>query len=443
MCCSICAAGDNTDRIKRRVRRQSSREGTVANGGGCTVSHMLAHHHRHPSMSSTSSSAAAAAGSAAIHNTYFAPQRRWKNSRRTSRNVNHIGGIGNGGDQRGLPKKGGAGGKGVWGLLGSELLVEEDVCDVNDPNYDSEANDANTELLEVIAVPTADELYKLMVPTLLEYYENGDTHEALQSLREVMLANGAAKVPHLMISGAIELSMNHKDSHREMTSLLISEAYGELVKSEDIVAGFNVLLANLDDLVLDTPEAPTWLGNFIARAVADDCVPPIYVSANQEKEDAEVEANGSKNGDANGVDVAAAAAAGKGRRSSLQKGQLARAAFKRADSLLSLKATMVHLDNIWGSAGPLRPVKSITMSMALLLNEFKDSRDLAEAQRCLHALEVPHYHHELVYEAIVMALEAAGAQQVEEAMCTLLRSMDESCLVSPAMMEQVSGRSAF
>lgn len=51
--------------------------------------------------------------------------RSWKNSRR-SRN----------GYGRGLPKKGGAGGKGVWGLPGSELL--ETYEDERDPNYDCE-----------------------------------------------------------------------------------------------------------------------------------------------------------------------------------------------------------------------------------------------------------------------------------------------------------------
>lgn len=166
-------------------------------------------------------------------------------------------------------------------------------------------------------------------------------------------------------------------------------------------------MENLPDLILDTPEAPTILGNFIARAVADDCIPPVYVF-------------------------------GTGDRESLNK--QAQLAIKRAESLLSLKTTMVHLDNVWGSAGPLRPVKNITKRMAALLKEFVDSRDTTEAQRCLRALEVPHYHHELVYEAIVMALEAISSS-VPEAMCLLLKSMDESCLVSPAMMEQVSSGS--
>lgn len=163
-------------------------------------------------------------------------------------------------------------------------------------------------------------------------------------------------------------------------------------------------MSNLPDLIIDIPEAAIWLGNFIGRAIADDCIPPKYVTSPEN------------------VD---------------ETNQNALIALKRADTLLSLKSGWTHLDNIWGSAGPHRPVKNITKQMTLLLNEYLSSRDFAEAQRCLRELNVPHYHHEFVYEAILMALESVS-QQTEEAMCTLLKLMDECCLVLPLQMETVS-----
>lgn len=36
--------------------------------------------------------------------------------------------------------------------------------------------------------------------------------------------------------------------------------------------------------------------------------------------------------------------------------------------------------------------------MNLLLREYLLSGEVSEAERCLRALEVPHFHHELVYE---------------------------------------------
>lgn len=35
--------------------------------------------------------------------------------------------------------------------------------------------------------------------------------------------------------------------------------------------------------MLDTPDAPTVLGNFLARAVADDCLPPKIIQQFKEK----------------------------------------------------------------------------------------------------------------------------------------------------------------
>lgn len=320
-------------------------------------------------------------------NGFIAPQRRWKNSRR-SRN----------GGGRGMPKKNGGGGKGVWGLPGAEILEEPLEIDQNDPNYDPEVNDGNIELKEVVAETTPEEFFKMIEPIILEYFEHGDTNEVAMSLDEIIVGS----LRPLVTTYSVQIALDHKDSQREMVSVLISDLYARVVTPRDISKGYDLLLANLPDLILDTPEAPTLLGNFIARSVADDCIPPKYVT------------------NPDNVD---------------QLSEYALAALKRADALLSLKQGWAHLDNIWGKAGPLRPVKNITKQMSALLKEYISSRDFDEAARCLRALEVPHYHHELVYEAVLMAMEAVN-QQTEEAMGTLLKAMDEACLILPAQMEQ-------
>lgn len=75
-----------------------------------------------------------------------------------------------------------------------------------------------------------------------------------------------------------------------------------------------------------------------------------------------------------------------------------RAALHRAETLLSMKHGLVRLDNVWGVGGGLRPVKYLVRQMNLLLQEYLSSGDIPEATRCLVELEVPHFHHELVYE---------------------------------------------
>lgn len=130
---------------------------------------------------------------------------------------------------------------------------------------------------------------------------------------------------------------------------------------------FDFLLKNLADLVLDTPDAPTILGNFMARAIADDCIPPKFIlSYKGHVED-----------------------------------ELSGKALCRADTLLNMKHGLVRLDNVWGVGGGLRPVKYLIKQIILLLKEYLCSGDIEEASRCLRELEVPHFHHELVYEVII------------------------------------------
>lgn len=311
--------------------------------------------------------------------------RSWKNSRR-SRN----------GYGRGLPKKGGAGGKGVWGLPGSELL--ETYEDINDPNYDSEnLNNGDIELKVVVPEVTHEEIKKKVEPIILEYFENGDTQEAILSIEEqIPLERRDALVEQL-----IEIAMDHKPSHREMTSVLISDLFPHVINETDISKAFENLLANLNDLILDIPDAPIVLGNFIARAIADDCIPPKFITIMKEKSD----------------------------NKDFQETLI------HADTLLSMKHGLVRLHNVWGVGGALRPVKALTRQMSLLLQEFISSRDIAEATRCLRELEVPHFHHELVYEAIVMALEANSASK-EEALCNLLKSFSDAVIITLDQMER-------
>lgn len=82
---------------------------------------------------------------------------------------------------------------------------------------------------------------------------------------------------------AIELAMDHKPSNREMTSILLSDLYDRFLTEREMEKALDQLLANLSDLVLDTPDAPTVLGNFIARSVADDTLAPRFLHNYQGK----------------------------------------------------------------------------------------------------------------------------------------------------------------
>lgn len=107
--------------------------------------------------------------------------------------------------------------------------------------------------------------------------------------------------------------------------------------------------------------------------------------------------------------------------------------------------------------------------MSLLLREYLLSGEVSEAERCLRQLEVPHFHHELVYEvgaeerprsdprlvgcpavltpspclilspqAVVLVLESTGETPVAM-MVRLLKVLWETGLVTLDQMNRVSG----
>uniref|UniRef100_A0AAY5EPT8 MI domain-containing protein n=1 Tax=Electrophorus electricus TaxID=8005 RepID=A0AAY5EPT8_ELEEL len=283
------------------------------------------------------------------------------------------------GKGRGLPKKGGAGGKGVWGAAGMVYEMEEP--DSKDPNYDESAQ-GDTIYATVVPELEEGELEKAVNPIVQEYFEHGDTREVEMLLKELNLGPRKYEFSSL----ALSLSLEGKASHRELTSRLLSDLIGKVLTESDMARAFHKTLQELPDLILDTPEAPQ---------VKMASKQYFITSAVQET----------------------------------------KAALDRASVLLSMKREMVRLDNVWGVGGGQRPVKHLIKEMNLLLKEYLVSGELSEAEHCLRDLEVPHFHHELVYEAIVMVLESNGETAIQM-MVKLLQAFWKSGLITLDQMNR-------
>ncbi|KAK7930121.1 hypothetical protein WMY93_006516 [Mugilogobius chulae] len=291
------------------------------------------------------------------------------------------------GKGRGLPKKGGAGGKGVWGRSGE--VYEPVVVDEKDPNYD----EAQENCVYETVVPPLDErdFEKTLTPIVQEYFEHGDTNEVVELLAELNLGPMRSEVPPLTVALALE----SRASHRELASRLLADLCGPVLSHSDMECSFDRLLQELPDLVLDTPGAPQLVGQFIARAVHDKILSRSYIDGFKGKVDCEY----------------------------------ARAALDRAAVLLKMSKGGLRLDSQWGAGGGQRPVVQLIREMNLLLKEFILSGDMKEAERCLRDLEVPHFHHEFVYEAIVMVLESKGERTLHMVL-NLLKSLCESTIIT-------------
>lgn len=173
----------------------------------------------------------------------------------------------------------------MWGKPGSEMEGVPDVMDEKDPNYDSDSLDNGDVTLEAIVPQLSQaEIHKHVEPIILEYYSHGDTKEVSLALEDYNFGINR----YLIAVVAVELAMDHKPSNREMTSVLLSDLYQRHLTEREIERALDELLRNLPDLVLDTPDAPTVLGNFIARAIADDTVAPRFLQNYQGKVECEL-----------------------------------------------------------------------------------------------------------------------------------------------------------
>ncbi|XP_058890130.1 programmed cell death protein 4-like [Acipenser ruthenus] len=298
------------------------------------------------------------------------------------------------GKGRGLPKKGGAGGKGVWGAAGMVYDYEEP--DARDPNYD-ESSQGDTVYATVVPELDEQELEKMVNPIVQEYFEHGDTREVQALLKGLNLGRKKFEFSSL----AVALALEGKASHRELASRLLSDLVGKALSEDDISRAFDKMLKDLPDLILDTPEAAQMLGQFIARAIADHALPMNFLDRYKGRVDCDH----------------------------------ARAALDRAAVLLSMKREIMRLDNVWGVGGGQRPVRHLIREVNLLLKEYLVSGEVSEAERCLRDLEVPHFHHELVYEAVVMVLESNGETAVNM-MVKLLKAFWETGLITIDQMNR-------
>uniref|UniRef100_A0AAY4A4L3 Programmed cell death protein 4 n=1 Tax=Denticeps clupeoides TaxID=299321 RepID=A0AAY4A4L3_9TELE len=300
------------------------------------------------------------------------------------------------GKGRGLPKKGGAGGKGVWGAAGMVYEMEEP--DAKDPNYD-ESSQGDTIYATVVPELEEGELEKTVNPIVQEYFEHGDTKEVEMLLKELNLG------PHRyeFSSLAVSLALEGKASHRELTSRLLSDLSGKMLSGNEMERAFDKILKELVPCFLHAPtlSMTLMLGQFMARAIADHVLPMSFFNRYKGKVDCDY----------------------------------ARAALDRASVLLSMKKEIVRLDNVWGVGGGQRPVKHLIKEMNLLLKEYLVSGDVSEAEHCLRDLEVPHFHHELVYEAIVMVLESKGDKAIQM-MVNLLKVFWQTGLITLDQMNR-------
>lgn len=296
---------------------------------------------------------------------------------------------------RGLTKKQGGGGSFTWGKPGCELSDQAaKLKGTDDPNYDP-FEDPNIVFDALEIEPSTEEIWSSLDDTIGEYFNHASLADFFEAIESLLIRKHRDRI----LERLIEISLEHKNEYRELSSKCIRYFIVETYLTEiDVAKAFCNLLDRLPDLILDTPDAPEIIGKFIARADSDSCLPTDFL----EKE----------------------------------RYQATDALVRRSlDYCYALTKDPRSVQTCWGTAiGGFTDTSTLSEKIRELLKEFVSSGDKDEATRCLKDLDVPHYHHELVYEAILISMEEED-DRVINSMTWLLQYMYKEGVVSIDQMQ--------
>jgi len=207
---------------------------------------------------------------------------------------------------------------------------------------------------------------KQLIATIIEeYFASEDLAEAETQIAEMK----APHFHHMVVKQIILLAMDRTNRERELASYLIGTLAGSVLRMSEVEKGFEALLYRVDDLIKDVPNVLQLLSSFIARAVADECLPPAFLL-----------------------------------RTNLPPDDLGSKVVKQAEVLLNNHHAFVRLQSVWGP-GDGRSVPQLKRLVRETIEEYFESGDIAEAAKCVRDLNAPYFMHEVVKRLIVLAVD--------------------------------------
>ena len=112
-------------------------------------------------------------------------------------------------------------------------------------------------------------------------------------------------------------------------------------------------------------------------------------------------------------------------------------AIDSARVLVNMNQHLYQLSHIWGNKGGFLAVKELSDKINELIQEYYDSGDIEEAIRCLKELNVPHFHHEFIFEAIDFSLQKGNDHSIE-LIANLLSRLCQSVVITYDQLKMVS-----
>jgi len=111
---------------------------------------------------------------------------------------------------------------------------------------------------------------------LEEYLSCADVLEAITCVREL----NAPEYHSNIVSQSVIKCLEKKDNDRELISKLFSAFHKDkLFLTDTFVKGFHSVLEVIEDLAIDIPQAPMFVGAFVASAILDGLIPLSFLDS--------------------------------------------------------------------------------------------------------------------------------------------------------------------
>lgn len=301
-------------------------------------------------------------------------------------------------------KKGGHG-RGNWGKLGSEGFdtKPDPVTSIKDPNYDEDAAIPANRIafVETVFSISPKEMREYLQEALAEYFVSADINEVCKPISEVATRDLNPEIVSFIVTEACERDASDRELASKLLYKFATTNAPWHVTKEQLIQGFQLVLQQLDDLVLDTPGADQEVAKFIARAIADDLVPPSF-AVNFDLDSAET------------LNV--------------------RRAMKKAAGLVKNPQGLSRLAYVWGISGARSSVEELKAQIEMVIGEYLDTGYVSEAERCIREMHASYYHHELVYSVVRTAVESDKQADIES-LSDLLKHLIVSSIVSECQLQ--------
>uniref|UniRef100_A0A914C8A0 Programmed cell death protein 4 n=1 Tax=Acrobeloides nanus TaxID=290746 RepID=A0A914C8A0_9BILA len=238
---------------------------------------------------------------------------------------------------------------------------------------------------------------KKIKSVILEYFVNGNFEDALSAIEPFTLTKDLSE---RTISDIIILSLEGDASWYELAAALLEKMIeNQWVTTQSVDNTLEDILERLDDIILDNPNAIETVAIIMAKLVDDNIINDKTIQSMKLKLSKNVNAK------------------------------------KCLETSASFVGNRHLLKGKWVPSGGHQSLSVLSKEFKLILVEYLQSNDIEVASNRIKELKVPHFNHDMVYQASIMALEKMHDVIIVQ-LIKLLKYMVDNGQLYPSCIEK-------